>query len=70
MAEESPISPAGMATLKARYHQLFSDDRPKLVEVISWAAGNGDRSENGDYIYGRKKLRRDRSRAVGISRAG
>ncbi|QJU58598.1 transcription elongation factor GreB [Sphingomonas sp. AP4-R1] len=57
MADEAPITPTGMATLKARYHQLFSDDRPKLVEVISWAAGNGDRSENGDYIYGRKKLR-------------
>lgn len=57
MADEVPITPAGMATLKARYHQLFSDDRPKLVEVISWAAGNGDRSENGDYIYGRQKLR-------------
>lgn len=54
---ESPITPSGMAALKARYHQLFSDDRPKLVEVISWAAGNGDRSENGDYIYGRQKLR-------------
>jgi transcription elongation factor GreB len=46
-----------MAVLKARYHLLFSDERPKLVEVISWAAGNGDRSENGDYIYGRQKLR-------------
>jgi transcription elongation factor GreB len=55
--DESPITPAGMAALKARYHLLFSDERPKLVEVISWAAGNGDRSENGDYIYGRQKLR-------------
>src|SRR3546814_1386879 len=36
---------------------LLGDERPKLVEVISWAAGNGDRSENGDYIYGRKRLR-------------
>ncbi len=54
---DSPITPAGMAALKARYHLLFSDERPKLVEVISWAAGNGDRSENGDYIYGRQKLR-------------
>jgi transcription elongation factor GreB len=57
MADEAPITPAGMAVLKARYHLLFSDERPKLVEVISWAAGNGDRSENGDYIYGRQKLR-------------
>lgn len=57
MSESSPISPAGFATLRERYQHLFSDERPKLVEVISWAAGNGDRSENGDYIYGRKKLR-------------
>lgn len=51
------ITPAGYAALKAEYDQLFGDERPKLVEVISWAAGNGDRSENGDYIYGRKRLR-------------
>lgn len=43
--------------MRQRYEQLFSVERPALVEVISWAAGNGDRSENGDYIYGRKKLR-------------
>jgi transcription elongation factor GreB len=43
--------------LRAEYEQLFGDERPKLVEVISWAAGNGDRSENGDYIYGRQRLR-------------
>lgn len=51
------ITPAGLAALRARYEQLFAIERPKLVETISWAAGNGDRSENGDYIYGRKKLR-------------
>ena len=51
------ISPAGMATLRARYDELFAVERPKLVETIAWAAGNGDRSENGDYIYGRKRLR-------------
>jgi len=51
------ISPAGFATLRAEYDALLGDERPKLVEVISWAAGNGDRSENGDYIYGRKRLR-------------
>lgn len=50
------ITPAGFAALKAEYDALFVE-RPKLVEVISWAAGNGDRSENGDYIYGRKRLR-------------
>jgi transcription elongation factor GreB len=51
------ITPAGYAALKAEYDVLLSGERPKLVEVISWAAGNGDRSENGDYIYGRKRLR-------------
>ncbi|MDK2761656.1 MAG: transcription elongation factor GreB [Sphingopyxis sp.] len=51
------ISPAGFAALRAEYDMLFGSERPKLVEVISWAAGNGDRSENGDYIYGRKRLR-------------
>jgi transcription elongation factor GreB len=51
------ITPAGFAAMQQRYELLFSTERPALVEVISWAAGNGDRSENGDYIYGRKKLR-------------
>ena len=51
------ISPSGFAALRAEYEQLFATERPKLVETISWAAGNGDRSENGDYIYGRKRLR-------------
>jgi transcription elongation factor GreB len=51
------ITPAGLAAMRARYQLLFGTERPRLVEVISWAAGNGDRSENGDYIYGRKKLR-------------
>jgi transcription elongation factor GreB len=51
------ITPAGYKKLREEYEALFSDERPKLVETISWAAGNGDRSENGDYIYGRKKLR-------------
>ena len=51
------ITPAGYKRLREEYEALFSLERPKLVETISWAAGNGDRSENGDYIYGRKKLR-------------
>jgi transcription elongation factor GreB len=52
-----PISPAGFEALRAEYTQLMSVERPAIVEVVSWAAGNGDRSENGDYIYGRQKLR-------------
>jgi transcription elongation factor GreB len=51
------ITPQGFAALQARYHALFAEERPKLVETVSWAAGNGDRSENGDYIYGKKRLR-------------
>ncbi|MBA3676339.1 MAG: transcription elongation factor GreB [Sphingosinicella sp.] len=51
------ISSAGYRALREEYEALFAVERPKLVETISWAAGNGDRSENGDYIYGRKRLR-------------
>jgi transcription elongation factor GreB len=57
MSNGNPITPAGMAALRARYDQLLHTDRPQIVEVVRWAAGNGDRSENGDYIYGRKRLR-------------
>jgi len=51
------ITPAGYRALREEYEALFAVERPQLVEVIGWAAGNGDRSENGDYIYGRKRLR-------------
>jgi transcription elongation factor GreB len=51
------ITPSGLKKIKAEYHQLFHNERPKLVETISWAASNGDRSENGDYIYGKRRLR-------------
>ncbi len=46
-----------MAALKSRYDHLLGTERPAIVEIVSWAAGNGDRSENGDYLYGRKKMR-------------
>ena len=52
-----PITPAGMAALRARYDHLLGTARPEIVAIVSWAAGNGDRSENGDYIYGRKRMR-------------
>jgi len=52
-----PITPSGMAKLKARYDHLLGKERPEIVEIVSWAAGNGDRSENGDYLYGRKRMR-------------
>lgn len=51
------ITPAGFAVIRKEYEELFGIERPKLVDTIAWAAGNGDRSENGDYIYGRKRLR-------------
>jgi transcription elongation factor GreB len=57
MDRPNHITPTGYAALQSEYHALLGGERPKLVEVISWAAGNGDRSENGDYIYGRKRLR-------------
>ena len=57
MAKDRFITPAGFARIRSEYDQLFGEERPKLVETIAWAAANGDRSENGDYIYGRKRLR-------------
>jgi transcription elongation factor GreB len=51
------LSPAGYARLKAELKALVEVERPKVVQVVSWAASNGDRSENGDYIYGKKRLR-------------
>ena len=51
------ITPQGFAALQAELRHLRHEERPKVVEVVSWAAGNGDRSENGDYIYGKKRLR-------------
>jgi len=47
----------GHAALRAEFEELLKVERPALVQVVSWAAGNGDRSENGDYIYGKKRLR-------------
>ena len=57
MVTPNYITPAGFAALRAEYDALFATERPALVETIAWAAGNGDRSENGDYLYGRKRLR-------------
>jgi transcription elongation factor GreB len=51
------ISPSGHARLKSELEHLVKRERPHVVEVVAWAASNGDRSENGDYIYGRKRLR-------------
>ena len=51
------MTPQSLETLKEEWRRLLYTERPKVVEVVSWAAGNGDRSENGDYIYGKKRLR-------------
>ena len=51
------VTPAGYARLRAEMMELLDVERPKIVDVVSWAAKNGDRSENGDYLYGKKRLR-------------
>ena len=51
------MTPAGFGRLKAELDELLGRERPELVATIAWAAGNGDRSENGDYIYGKRRLR-------------
>ena len=51
------MTPRGAAALQDEYRELFYVERPRIVEIVSWAAGNGDRSENGDYIYNKKRLR-------------
>ncbi len=56
-APSYPITATGFSALKARYDHLLGTERPAIVEIVSWAAGNGDRSENGDYLYGRKRMR-------------
>jgi transcription elongation factor GreB len=51
------ITPEGLARIRAEYDGLFAVERPKVVETVSWAASLGDRSENADYIYGKRRLR-------------
>jgi transcription elongation factor GreB len=62
------ITAEGLARIRAEYDALFGTERPRLVETIAWAAANGDRSENGDYIYGRKRLREVDRRISHLSR--
>jgi transcription elongation factor GreB len=56
-APRNYMTPQGYARLRAEFSQLWENERPELVKTIAWAASNGDRSENGDYIYGKKRLR-------------
>ncbi len=51
------VTPKGYQQLKDEFDQLWKTDRPEVVKIVSWAASNGDRSENGDYIYGKRRLR-------------
>lgn len=57
MSEKNYITKEGAEALREEYRKLFHDERPKLVETVAWAASNGDRSENADYIYGKRRLR-------------
>ena len=57
MVEKNYITPAGLAALQAEAKQLLHTERPQVVERVAWAASNGDRSENGDYLYGKRRLR-------------
>jgi transcription elongation factor GreB len=56
VSENNYITPEGFQTLRQEYQELFYQERPKLLETIAWAASNGDRSENADYIYGKRRL--------------
>jgi transcription elongation factor GreB len=55
--EKNYITPQGFAALQAEFHALYKVERPEVVRTVAWAASNGDRSENGDYIYGKRRLR-------------
>jgi len=57
VVEKNYITPAGLAALQAEAKQLLHIERPQVVERVAWAASNGDRSENGDYLYGKRRLR-------------
>jgi len=55
--QKNYMTPTGFKALQDELKLLVNEERPKIVEIVSWAAGNGDRSENGDYLYGKKRLR-------------
>lgn len=57
MRAKNYITPSGFQALRAEYQQLLHGERPRVVETVAWAASNGDRSENADYIYGKRRLR-------------
>ena len=71
MSDRPPrfITPQGFARIRAEYEELFGVERPKIVETVSWAASLGDRSENADYLYGKKRLREIDRRLSYLSKA-
>jgi transcription elongation factor GreB len=70
MADSAPrfITPEGFARIREEYDQLFSVERPKMVETVAWAASLGDRSENADYLYGKRRLREIDRRLAHLAR--
>src|SRR5438034_4894433 len=62
------ITPEGLARIRAEYDELFGVERPKVVEIVSWAASLGDRSENADYLYGKRRLREIDRRLAHLAR--
>jgi transcription elongation factor GreB len=70
MADSPPrfITPQGFARIRAEYDALFGVERPKVVETVSWAASLGDRSENADYLYGKRRLREIDRRLAHLAR--
>jgi transcription elongation factor GreB len=62
------ITAEGLARIRAEYNELFGVERPKIVETVSWAASLGDRSENADYIYGKRRLREIDRRLAHLAR--
>src|SRR3954454_13514108 len=62
------ITPEGLARIRSEYNELFGVERPKIVEVVSWAASLGDRSENADYLYGKRRLREIDRRLAHLAR--
>ena len=70
MADSPPrfITPQGLARIRAEYDELFAVERPKIVETVSWAASLGDRSENADYLYGKRRLREIDRRLAHLAR--
>jgi len=70
MADSPPrfMTPQGFARIRAEYDELFAVERPKIVETVSWAASLGDRSENADYLYGKRRLREIDRRLAHLAR--